>query len=146
MCDDYAVEDWVDYYYRVVVVDELDVPRSGFSQVIHVFAGGGGGPDRSSILSNAPQDLTLDNNFPNPFNPTTQIKFGLPTSTHVRLQIMNIRGQIVQVLVDDERPAGWYTVTWDGKNESGIDVASGIYLYMIEADNKKILKKMTIIR
>jgi len=106
----------------------------------------GGGPERAGRVESAPTDLTLDPNYPNPFNPTTQIKFGLPAATHVRLQIMNVRGQTIRVLVDEQRAAGWYTVTWDSKNESGRDVASGIYLYLIEADNKKILKKMTLIR
>ncbi len=104
------------------------------------------GPFRSGDIESAPTRLKLGPNYPNPSNTTTQIKFGLPTSSHVRLQIINIRGQTVKILVDEEKPAGWHTVTWDGKNESGRDVASGIYLYMIEADNKKIFKKMTIIR
>jgi len=94
----------------------------------------------------APESLLLENNYPNPFNPTTQIRFGLPTTSKVRLMILNQRGQTVRVIVDGEKPAGWHTVTWDGKNESGHEVASGIYLYILEADNKKILKKMTLIR
>ena len=59
---------------------------------------------------------------------------------------MNIRGETVRILVDEEMEAGWHTVTWDSKNEGGSQVASGIYLYLIEADGKKILKKMTLIR
>ncbi len=111
------------------------------------YSGGGGPPEPSPPLEEAlPDELDLKPNYPNPFNPTTQIKFGLPAAAHVLLQIMNIRGQTVRLLVDDIKTAGWHTVTWDGKNESGHDVASGIYLYMIEADNKKILKRMTIIR
>ncbi len=105
-----------------------------------------GEPLSSSIVESKPTKITLEPSYPNPSNLTTLIKFGLPTSSHVRLQIMNIRGQTVKVLVDEQKPAGWYTVTWDGKNEAGRDVASGIYLYLIEADNKKILKRMTIIR
>jgi len=143
MCDDYAVEDWVDYYYRVSVVNEADSIIVS-SPVIHVYAGGD--PLRSPAMDNIPTTLTLIHNYPNPFNPTTQIKFGLPKASHIRLQIMNVRGQTIRVLVDEQRAAGWYTVTWDSKNEAGRDVASGIYLYLIEADNKKILKKMTLIR
>jgi len=104
------------------------------------------GPLMRSGVESAPEDLTLEPNYPNPFNPTTQIKFGLPRASHIRLQIMNVRGQTIRVLVDEQRAAGWYTVTWDSKNETGRDVASGIYLYLIEADNKKILKKLTLIR
>ena len=106
----------------------------------------GFGPLMAGGSESLPTELTLDPNYPNPFNPTTQIKFGLPAATHVRLQIMNVRGQTIRVLVDEQRAAGWYTVTWDSKNEAGRDVASGIYLYLIEADNKKILKKLTLIR
>ncbi len=104
------------------------------------------GPLRGGGEESVPSELTLEPNYPNPFNPSTQIRFGLPANSRVRMQIMNIRGQTVRVLVDEDTPAGWHTVTWDGKNESGRDVASGIYLYIIEADNKRILKRMTIIR
>lgn len=59
---------------------------------------------------------------------------------------MNIRGETVRILVDDEMATGWHTVTWDGKNADDSNVASGIYLYLIETDEKKILKRMTLIR
>jgi hypothetical protein len=106
-----------------------------------------GDPDNAEMnILVLPTSLTLNQNYPNPFNPDTQIRFGLPSSSHVRLQIMNIRGETVRILVDEEKAAGWYTVTWDSKNESGQNVGSGIYLYMIETDEKRILKKMTLIR
>ena len=103
-------------------------------------------PFKSGYIETAPTKLKLEPNYPNPCNTITQIRFGLPSVSHVRLQIMKIRGQIVRVLVDEEKPAGWYTVTWDGKNESGHDVASGIYLYVLESEGKRLLKKMTLIR
>jgi|GEM_PF-2188320 len=104
------------------------------------------GPFKSSYEESVPTRLKLEPNYPNPSNTFTHIRFGLPQTTNVRLRVMNVRGQTVRVLIDEIIPAGWHTVTWDGKNDAGIDVASGIYLYMIEVDNKKILKKMTIIR
>jgi len=59
---------------------------------------------------------------------------------------MNIRGQTIRTLVDEEKPAGWHTVLWDGKNEGGGQVASGIYLYLIESEGKYIRMRMTLIR
>jgi len=102
-------------------------------------------PDEVTSIQ-LPEKFTLEQNYPNPFNPSTQIKFGLPKSSHVRLRVMNIRGETVRVLVDDEMGAGWHTVNWDGKNEGGRQVATGIYLYLIEADGKRILKRMTLMK
>lgn|GEM_PF-4357632 len=145
---DYISKPAEEYRYRVCAENAYGF--GPYSEIIHVYTvgGGGGGPERVAldIERTAPDSLVLDPNYPNPFYPSTQIKFGLPSTSHVRLQIMNVRGQTVRVLVDEEKPAGWFTVTWDGKNESGREVASGIYLYLIEADNKKILKRLTFIR
>ncbi len=102
--------------------------------------------DPYSNIVALPKELTLDQNYPNPFNPTTTVRYGLPISSRVNLRIMNIRGQTVRTLVDEEKQAGWYTVTWDGKNESGQDVSSGVYLYLLETNEGSILKKMTLIR
>ncbi len=107
--------------YRYRVCAENSIGFGPYSVVTHVYTGGGGDPENSALNteSTAPDSLVLDSNYPNPFNPTTQINFGLPAAAHVRLQIMNIRGQTVRVLVNEEKPAGWHTMTWDGKNESG---------------------------
>lgn len=107
---------------------------------------GGGGPEDESIQLNLPAKLELDQNYPNPFNPTTQIRFGLPNASQVQLRILNSRGQTVKVLIDGEKSAGWYTVTWDSKDSDGRDVASGIYLYYLKVEGKRLLKKMTLIR
>ncbi|MFC1540220.1 S8 family serine peptidase [Gemmatimonadota bacterium] len=119
---------------------------SGFCVAVCVFPGGGGPESAEATIVQLPNELTLEQNYPNPFNPDTQIKFGIPTSSHVRLRIMNIRGQTLRTLVDDEKSAGWHTVMWDGRNEGGDQVASGIYLYLIEVEGKNILMRMTLIR
>ena len=106
-----------------------------------------GGPDSVEFEYVAlPTELTLEQNHPNPFNPDTQIKFGLPAPSHVRLRVLNTRGETVRTIVDEDKPAGWFTITWDGKNEGGQQVASGIYLYLIETEEKRIIKRMTLIR
>jgi len=150
--DDNYVDEDTSYYYKV---QPVTVQSSQYydvfepSDVVSKYvpdSGGGGEPESAEAFLDLPERLTLDQNYPNPFNPTTAISYGLSMSSRVRLQIMNTRGQIVRTLVDGDKPAGWYTVTWDGKNESGQQVASGIYLYLIQTDEGSVLKKMTLIR
>jgi len=147
---DDTVYDDTTYFYNVHAVDSnLDAvhrPSQTITAIIPEYGGGGGVPDSEEALVQLPGELTLDQNYPNPFNPTTTVRYGIPKSTRVDLRIMNIRGQTVRTLVDEEKSAGWYTVTWDGKNESGQQVSSGIYLYLLETNEGSILKKMTLIR
>jgi hypothetical protein len=95
-----------------------------------------------------PEDLSLLDNYPNPFNPETRISYTIGTSgfSHVRLQVFNVLGQRVKTLVDDQQAPGSYEVTWDGKDESGAEAASGIYFYKLEADQFNQTKKMVLVR
>jgi hypothetical protein len=95
------------------------------------------GDDGSAL----PRDVELAQNFPNPFNSSTTIRYGLPVETRVRLEIVDVLGRRLDVLVDESRPAGFYTVTWDANR-----AASGIYLYRLQADGAIRTGKMTIIR
>lgn len=81
-----------------------------------------------------------------PFNPATTIKYQLPKSTEVSLQIYNLLGQLVRTLVDEKQMAGNYAVIWDGKEENGQLVASGIYVYKIHTKAFVKTKKMVLIR
>jgi hypothetical protein len=78
-----------------------------------------------------PMTTVLAQNYPNPFNPTTAIHFALPHAGKVTLSIFNVLGEQVRILVDEIKPAGQYTVVWDGKNIEGETVASGIYIYQL---------------
>ncbi len=80
-----------------------------------------------------PQDFALRQNAPNPFNPSTTIKFELPKATEVRLDVYNILGQKIRTLVDRHMPAGIYRVTFDGRGDDDQPLASGIYLYRLKA-------------
>ena len=80
-----------------------------------------------------PTEYSLANNYPNPFNPSTQIRYGLPHESNVSLTLYNHLGQRVVSLVDKQQSAGFYTIQWDGRNASGNQVSSGIYFYRIEA-------------
>jgi hypothetical protein len=94
---------------------------------------------------NRPQ-FSLSNNYPNPFNPETKISYLLPRACRVRLEIFNLLGQRVRTLVDEDHAAGKAEVIWDGKDDEGEAVASGIYFYQIEAGDFVDSKKMVILR
>jgi hypothetical protein len=81
-----------------------------------------------------PDQFTLYQNYPNPFNPSTNIKFSLPVTSKVRLQIFNILGEKIQEIVNSELPAGSHSFVWDAKNNSNNSVTSGIYFYKLSAD------------
>ena len=78
-----------------------------------------------------PKVFALAQNFPNPFNPSTQIKYQLPIAAQVKITIYNMLGRQVRTLVNEEKPAGFYNIQWDGVNGRGVQAASGLYLYRI---------------
>ncbi len=93
-----------------------------------------------------PKKLELSGNFPNPFNPTTAIKFGLPEDGYVQINIYSIDGQKVRTLVNRQVSKGYHQVVWDGRNESGQPVSGGLYFYELKTENKRILKKMLLVK
>ena len=84
-------------------------------------------------LALVPKDFALDHNFPNPFNPETTIRYAIPEASQVRLVVYNILGQEVARLVDKDQVPGFYALRWDGTDTFGRSVASGVYLYKIQA-------------
>jgi len=88
----------------------------------------------------------LEQNYPNPFNPETAISYHLPDACHVTLKIYNLLGQQIKTLVDHDAPAGSHTIRWDGKDEHGHNLASGIYLYRLEAGSYVASKKLALVR
>ena len=78
-----------------------------------------------------PQGFALGQNYPNPFNPSTIIPYQLPTAAHVQLEIFNVLGQRVAVLVNEERPAGFHAARWDATDAAGQAVAAGVYIYRL---------------
>jgi hypothetical protein len=96
----------------------------------------------------APQ-FSLSNNYPNPFNPITRIRYtlhGRQTPFRTTLKIYNIRGQLVRTLVDEPKEAGTYEVSWDGRGDNGNEVASGVYLYKLQAGDFNQTKKMVLMK
>lgn len=92
-------------------------------------------------------DYKLDQNYPNPFNPTTTIKFYLPINKQISLTVYNALGQKIKTLVNNELlTAGEHVVQWDGTNNAGQKVASGMYIYELKYGNFKIQKRMTLLK
>lgn len=83
---------------------------------------------------------------PNPFNPITAIAYSLATQSHVRLEVFNVLGQNVRVLVNEEKSPGRYEVIWDGTDEAGAPVSSGIYLYRFQVGDYLQTRKMLLIK
>lgn len=108
---------------------------------------------KNSILSRSsdrkeqlPKKFALYQNYPNPFNPTTVIRYDLPVASKVNLKIYNILGQRVATLVSAYQNAGRKSVIWDGKNDAGNRVGSGIYIYRIKTDKFRKCLKLVILK
>ncbi len=83
-----------------------------------------------------PTKFSLEHNYPNPFNPETTISYQLSGGSQVKIDIFDILGRKVRTLVNQKQEAGYYNILWDGKNDDGNRVASGLYLYNIRAKSK----------
>ncbi len=104
----------------------------------HLIGVGSGAP--------RPQASMLEQNFPNPFNPTTVIRFAVAEPGRVRLAVYDVTGRPVKVLLDEPRDAGRCETSWDGKDDNGVAVASGVYLYSLETPGYGENKKMVLLR
>ena len=99
--------------------------------------------DRTAPL---PHNFTLAQNFPNPFNSQTVIRFALPTRGQVTLILYNLAGQKVATLVQGVREVGAYTLSWDGRDDQGKDLASGVYLCRLQAGAQIQTRKLVLVR
>ncbi|HEX7400763.1 MAG TPA: T9SS type A sorting domain-containing protein, partial [candidate division Zixibacteria bacterium] len=93
-----------------------------------------------------PKNFVLSQNLPNPFNPETQISYDLPSACQVKLCIYNLLGQKARTLLDEYQSAGHKIVNWDGKDDRGNGLASGVYFYRIQAGDFTDAKKMIMIK
>ncbi|MHC4789829.1 MAG: T9SS type A sorting domain-containing protein [Planctomycetota bacterium] len=101
---------------------------------------------REKVNYSIPSGFSLSQNYPNPFNPETQISFQLPTVTHVVIKIYNVRGQEILRLMDRTYTAGTHTVRWDGRDNHGNLLPSGVYFYRLQAGEFLQVKKMNLLK
>ncbi|MEK7347441.1 MAG: FlgD immunoglobulin-like domain containing protein [Candidatus Eisenbacteria bacterium] len=92
------------------------------------------------------RELALDQNYPNPLNPTTKFAFTLPTASRVDLRIYDVRGRLVRAVTGDYFPTGRHVLEWDGKDAHGSRVASGLYIYQLETLGRKLAHKLVVLK
>lgn len=100
----------------------------------------------TEYISGLPRRLALHQNYPNPFNPNTSMLFELPNPGQVKLEIFGLTGAKVKTLVDSYFDAGYHTAIWDGRSDSGEEVASGVYYYRLTSGQHRITRKMTMLK
>ena len=126
------------YYYKVSAVD-IHGNESAYSLLRPEGVTGDETPA-------APRASYLAQNYPNPFNPSTRITFGLAAPERVSLRVYDAAGRLVRVMVDGALPAGYYSESWNGLDEGGRAVASGVYFYRLDAGAFMQTKKMILLR
>ncbi len=99
--------------------------------------------DKVSITSSR---IEIFNNYPNPFNPTTSIRYYLPENSHIKVTIYDLLGSTIKNIADDFRYFGYHKHQWDATNNQGQPVSSGVYLYTIEARDFRQTKKMILLK
>lgn len=115
---------------------------------VHVVGGfvakAAGNSSDLEIIAQIPDEILLSSNYPNPFNPSTTIKFGLPNDTYVELNIYSVTSEKIKSLANGVYSAGYHSVRWDGTNDNNIKVTAGIYIYELQANGIKFHKKMIL--
>ncbi len=126
----------------IAIVPQFFVVQGGKLQVVS------GAPPVSVETEDPliPDEFIVHQNFPNPFNPETEIRFALTKDSHVVINVYNTLGQQIATLTDSQYSTGFHSVHWDGKDGNGIRVSSGVYLYQIQAGEFSQVRKMSLIR
>ena len=104
------------------------------------------GWENSLINFILPNKTEMEQNFPNPFNPTTSIPLSLASRSHVRLAVFNLLGQRVSTLINQSLEAGYHKIDWNGRDAAGQLVAAGMYFYLLETDGFRQTRKMTLVK
>ncbi|UCE17421.1 MAG: T9SS type A sorting domain-containing protein [Gemmatimonadota bacterium] len=102
--------------------------------------------DLDIVVRTVPKTFELAQNYPNPFNPETNITYGLPEDGTVVMKVYNVLGQEIRTLVNEQQSAGYYTVIWDGTNDNGEMVSTGVYIYSIMAGRYVDTKRMVLVK
>lgn len=93
-----------------------------------------------------PSDYSLEQNYPNPFNPQTRIRYSLPEAGFIAVRVYSVDGEMIKELVNTNKRAGNYEVVWDGTNNYGMKVSSGIYFYQLVTDKFIQTKKLVLLK
>jgi len=148
--DDYDFQNLTEgmtYYFSVSAYDSWGNKSEKSTEVSYQVTGVEENTDVDDGFGNAPEKFELRRNYPNPFNPETRIRFSVITPGKVKLVVYNVMGKMIRVLIDKEinRP---FTeeVVWDGTDENGNNVTSGVYLCRLEQNQKARVQRMVLAR
>ena len=132
-----------------------DIATNGHQSILYgghgtvqIFAGYNPNPTDVVVESEPtlPDDYILHQNYPNPFNPSTTIEFELPVGQHVTLDVFNVLGQKVRTVTDQHFVAGNYEIEWDGRDENGEPVSTGVYFYRLTTGEESFTRKMMLLK
>jgi len=128
----------VTYYVAITALD-MEGNQSTYSEEFSVAVSAIDDQD-------LPRVVELAQNYPNPFNPMTKIGYSLPNTGRVSIKVYDVRGHLVKTLVDRLVQAGYHEETWLGDDARGRSVASGVYLYLLQTEQEKRMRKMVVVR
>ncbi len=132
--------------------DTADVPaiRAGIQEALSILAAARAGQGSATSVAAdlaLPAGFSLTANFPNPFNAATRIRYSVGTEGPVSLEVFDVTGRRVRRLMDRQWSApGAYDLRWDGRNEEGVEVASGVYIYRLFARDQTVSRRMMLVR
>jgi len=133
---------WVDLYYY----NDPPWPSGTANFCIKALAVEDDPTHTGNFGTTMPADYALYQNYPNPFNPSTTIEYRLPEAGYVQIEVYDMSGRMVRSLVNGNVQAGLHSVAWDGSNDRGDRVASGVYAYRLTAGNYHAVRKMVLLR
>jgi len=136
------------YYLRFRLTDEsihIELTDPGWT-IDNIRVITGSAVADGQLLNPALPSLALYPNYPNPFNPSTTIAFANSQSTDMKLEIFNLKGQRVRLLVDEQLPAGNHQAVWNGQDDAGRSVASGMYMYRLTGQGYSKTYKMMLLK
>jgi hypothetical protein len=131
---------------RTLRDDEIELGRMYEYFVVAVLPDGGRIRSRPVSVETRALALILNQNFPNPFNPATKISFVLPAKARAQVLIYDVQGRLLRKLLDEEASPGFREVLWDGRNERGGQVASGVYFYELRTGKNSLTRKMVLLK
>jgi len=136
----------VRFRFRLASNEDSNVADGIYIDDVYIFADTVLTSVEKETGSALPKEYSLAQNYPNPFNPVTTIHYELPKDDHVAIEIYNILGTRIATLVDIAHKAGRYELVWNGRNDSGAQVSSGVYFYKLKTRSFTDVKKMILIK
>ncbi len=131
---------------EIIIVGSTDPENNGKSDLYLIKTSNFIKTDIKEQENNTPESFKLYQNYPNPFNPETVIRYEIPKQGNVQMTIYNSIGQKVRTLLNKSRPAGEYEISWDGRNDSGNLVSTGIYFCRLSSEGYSTIRKMVFLK